>query len=112
MAEEAGTTVLAIGGRRGEAYRVSPWELYGAAIPYDRAGDYEQAAAVAARGLEVYPGHPSILYNLACFEAKAGRRDDALTHIRQALEGDPKLARYAAEDPDFDSIRDDPAFPR
>src|SRR3954452_12793170 len=33
VAREAGTTVLAVGGARGEPYRVSPWESYFAAKP-------------------------------------------------------------------------------
>ena len=109
---EPNSTVLAIGGRRGEAFEVSPWEHYFAAIPHVRAGDYEAAVAVVAAGLERHGENASLLYNLACFEALAGRRGDALEHLRRAVELDPEAREWAQDDSDFDAIRDDPAFPR
>jgi tetratricopeptide (TPR) repeat protein len=112
VAQEAGSTVLAIGGRRGERYEVSPWEHYFAAVPLARAGEWDRAAEMTAAGLEQYPDNPSILYNLACYEAQAGRREDALEHLRRAVEIDPeKMREWAKDDADFDPIRDDPAFP-
>ena len=112
VAKEAGSTVLAIGGRRGEPFEVSPWEHYFAAIPHAKAGDWTKAADMTAEGLESYPDNPSLLYNLACFEAQGGRRAQALEHIRRAAELDPeKIRKWAADDKDLDSIRDDPLFP-
>jgi tetratricopeptide (TPR) repeat protein len=104
--------VLAIGGRRGEGFEVSPWEHYFAAIPYARAGDWSRAAEVTAEGLVRYPDNPAVLYNLACFEAQGGRRAEALEHLRRAFDLDPEKVRaWASDDSDLDSIRDDPAFP-
>jgi hypothetical protein len=49
---------------------------------------------------------------VACFEALAGRREAALEHLRRAYELAPeKVSRWAPDDSDLDSIRDDPAFP-
>jgi tetratricopeptide (TPR) repeat protein len=101
------STVLALGGRRGEAFEVSPWEHYFAAIPHARAGDYDTAVSVVEGGLGDNPDNPSLLYNLACFEALAGRRADALAHVRRAFELDPKTREWAETDSDLDSIRDD-----
>jgi tetratricopeptide (TPR) repeat protein len=112
VAREARSTVLAIGGRRGEPFEVSPWEHYFAAIPHARAGDWARAAEITAEGLARHPDNPSLLYNLACFEAQAGRRAEALEHLRRAAELDPaKIREWVADDADLDSIRDDPAFP-
>jgi tetratricopeptide (TPR) repeat protein len=112
VAQEPGSTVLAIGGRRGEPYEVSPWEHYFAAIPYAKAGDWKSAAEVTAVGLERHPDNPAVLYNLACFEAKGGRAEDALAHLRRAFELDPeKIRAWAEGDSDLDSIRGDPAYP-
>jgi len=61
-------------------------------------------------GLDLYPDNPSLLYDLACLEALQGRGDDALEHLRIALEAQPKYARHAATDPDLESVRDDPRF--
>ena len=104
--------MLAIGGRRGEGYEVSPWEYFFAATPFTKTGEWERAAEITAKGLDRYPDNPSILYNLACFEARAGRREEALEHLRRAFEADPeKMRDWAKDDEDLDSIRDDPAFP-
>ena len=51
-----------------------------------------------------------LLYHLACVEARAGKRDDALEHLSLAVTGDPKLRDHAKADDDFASIRDDPRF--
>jgi hypothetical protein len=39
--------------------------------------------------------------------ALAGRREDALAHLARAVEGDPRMREWAANDSDFDSIRDE-----
>jgi tetratricopeptide (TPR) repeat protein len=112
VAQEPKSTVLAIGGRRGEPFEVSPWEHYFAAIPHAKAGDWRKAVEVTAEGLTRHPDNPSLLYNLACFEAQGGRRAEALEHLRRAFELDPEKVRaWASDDSDLDSIRDDPAFP-
>ena len=111
-AAEPGSTVLAIGGEPGQAYEVSPWEWYFAAIPAAKAGDWERAIEITLPGLEDNRDSASFLYNLACFEAQAGRTDDALEHITRAVELDPKkVGEWAATDTDLDSIRSDPRFP-
>jgi tetratricopeptide (TPR) repeat protein len=109
-AVEDGTTVLAIGGERGRPYRVSPWEFAFAGTPAWKAGRYDEAEALLREGLEHYPGNPSLLYDLACLEALQGKPDDALEHLRTALEQEPRFKDYAAKDRDLDSLRDDPRF--
>jgi len=105
-AEEPGTQVLAVGGPRGEAFEPSPWEDVFAAEPHRAAGDYETYAAVLASALEKRPDHPATLYNLACAEALAGRSDDALDHLRRALELKPEWAEMASKDDDLAALRD------
>ena len=103
-----GTTVLALGGRRGEPYAVSPWEFGFAAEAHRAAGEWDAAAAILDDGLARYPDSARLHYWSACWEALAGRRETALERLRRALDLDPTLARWAADDEDFDSIRDDP----
>jgi tetratricopeptide (TPR) repeat protein len=109
-AVEDGTTVVAIGGTRGEAFRISPWEFTFAGTPAWKAGRYEEAEALLQEGLERYPGNPSLLYDLACLEALQGRREEAFDHLRIALKVQPKFKEYAMTDTDLDSLRDDPRF--
>jgi hypothetical protein len=106
-----GTTALAVGGVPGRPYEVSPWEPLFAAKPLADAGDPGAAADLVAATLADHPNNAHVLYNTACFEALAGRREDAIAHLRAAVESDPKAREWAAGDSDFDSIRDDPEFP-
>jgi tetratricopeptide (TPR) repeat protein len=108
-AVEDGTTVLAIGGVRGEPFKVSPWEFAFAGSPAYDAKRYEEAKALLVEGLEVHPGNTSLLYNLACMEALLGERDAALEHLSQA-KSNPRVREWAATDSDLDSLRDDPRF--
>jgi tetratricopeptide (TPR) repeat protein len=52
-----------------------------------------------------------VLYNLACAEARFGRADDALEHLRQAVELEPRFLDNARDDGDLESIREDERFP-
>jgi mannose-6-phosphate isomerase-like protein (cupin superfamily) len=104
-AEEAGTSVLAIGGPRGEAYEQTPWEWGFAAERFRAAGDYEAMAAEIAAGLELHPDNPTLLYDLGCAEALAGRLDDALVHVTRALEQKPEWRKHAEKDADLEEVR-------
>jgi hypothetical protein len=106
---EDGTTVLAIGGARGEAFRVSPWEFAFAGVPAIEAKRYDEAKALLLEGLGLHPGNTSLLYDLACVEALMGDHDAALEHLRPAL-ANPRLREHARTDTDLDSLRDDPRF--
>lgn len=110
-AEEPGTSVLAIGGPRDAAYEPSPWEDYFAAERHRTAGDYEAYVAELEDALARRPDHPATLYNLACAEALAGRPDDALAHLRRALEQRPEWAEAAGKDEDFAHLRERPDWP-
>jgi hypothetical protein len=112
VALEDGTSALAVGGRAGEPYEVSPWEPSFAAQGLAAAGDPEGAADLMAREAAARPDKAGLLYNAACFEALAGRREAALEHLRAAVALEPdEVRRWAASDSDLDSLRDDPAFP-
>ena len=108
-AMEDGTTVLAVGGERGSAFKVSPWEFAFAGVPAWEAKRYDEAKALLLQGLELHPGNASLLYNLACVEAVSGEKDAALEHLAEAAKN-PRFREFAKTDTDFDSLRDDPRF--
>ena len=110
QAVENGTTVLAIGGARGEAFRVSPWEYFFAAIPAREGKRWDEALAILREGLEQHPGNPSILYNVGRVEAATGQIDAAIEHVSEAVTAYPRLREIAAHDPELDSLRADPRF--
>ena len=105
VAAEADTTVLVVGGRPGAALPPSPFEHYYAAQPAYDAGDYDRAVAIAREGLEDWPDHPLIHYQLACFHARAGRLDDARRSLDIAFAGDERTRGWAAEDDDLAALR-------
>lgn len=109
-AVDADTVVLAVGGKPGEPFTPSAWESYFSASPLAKAGQFDEALAVMERDAELHGEKPAFLYNLACFEALAGRRDEAIEHVVQAIDASPRFAKWAKNDEDFASIRDDPRF--
>lgn len=108
-ASEPGTTVLALGGRPGEAFQPSAWEHWFSAYGQHRA-EPERAIAELEAGLAQHPDHPTVLYHLACFESRAGRADAALEHLRRAIRRDGRLGAWARDDEDFSDLRGDPRF--
>lgn len=110
FAEEAGTTIIAVGGNPGKAYEPVGWELWAPLRPLYEAGEY---AAVADRLLdlaEAHPEFPGLLYNLACCESLSGRATEALEHLRQAIERSERTRAWAEHDSDLDPIRNEPGF--
>jgi tetratricopeptide (TPR) repeat protein len=111
VAESDDALVLAVGNAPGRAYEPSPWEASFAASPLVEAGRYDEACAIFEEALAERPGEASLLYNLACAEARGGQSEAALDHLRQALAARPALADRARDDPDFDTIRGAEGFP-
>jgi tetratricopeptide (TPR) repeat protein len=110
VAEEAGTTVLAIGGKPGEAFVPLP-EKFSAAFDAYNAKEYERSIEIYQELLEEgFPRKAGILYNIACNEALLGRADDAFDHLRAAIEADQGVLELVPTDADLDPIRDDPRF--
>jgi tetratricopeptide (TPR) repeat protein len=109
VAADEGTTLLIVGGTPGEAYQPLPPQAAEAFAAYN-AGDYEKAVEKQLSAAEQVPDHLIVLYNLACFEAKAGKIDDALGHLKAAAEKDREILELARDDTDLDSLRADPRF--
>jgi mannose-6-phosphate isomerase-like protein (cupin superfamily) len=108
-AEEPETTIVAIGGRPGEPYEADGWEIWAPFHPFYAAGEYGEAADRARETIE-NSGYAGALYNLACVESLAGRKDDAIRHLRTSIELSERSRAIAARDSDFDPIRDEPGF--
>ena len=110
VAKEAETTVLAAGGPRGQAFEPVEWERQAQALRHWPTKDWEAAIVELSELQGQFPEDAMILYNLACAESLAGRREDALGHLRESVRLDGKFAEHAAGDSDLDAIRDDPEF--
>jgi mannose-6-phosphate isomerase-like protein (cupin superfamily) len=107
VAAEAGTTVLSFGGP--PTFEPSAWEWSFRAAALQRT-DPAAARAVLADGLGRFPDDAGLHYGVGCLEALSGNADAALEALRQATELNPKARRWAADDEDLVSLRDDPRF--
>jgi tetratricopeptide (TPR) repeat protein len=111
IAAEPGTAVLGIGAKPGEVFRPSGWEWAFAGMSLLAQGDEQGARAEFEAGLRTHPGEWQGHYNLACAEAKLGSIDAALEQLQIAAELDrDAVAKWAPEDEDFGSVKDDPRF--
>ena len=103
------TTILVVGGTPGKAYEPTPEEAVQAFAAYGE-GDYETALAKQLVVVERRSDDPVARYNAACFAARAGRADEAIEHLRGAVEINERVKELMATDEDLDSIRDDRRF--
>jgi mannose-6-phosphate isomerase-like protein (cupin superfamily) len=104
VAREPETTVLAVGGKPGEAFEPSAWELGFQASQMEP----REAVAYVEQHMGEYPESPATHYNLACFRALAGDRDGAIDALARAAELDSEsVQKWAEGDSDLDSIRND-----
>jgi tetratricopeptide (TPR) repeat protein len=109
VATEEGTTILAIGGTPGKAFEPRPAEFGEAFAAYNK-GDYETAYAKQQVVLEKRPENVLSHFNAGCYAARLGRTDEALEHLRRAVEIDDRIKENIQKDEDLDSIRKDPRF--
>jgi tetratricopeptide (TPR) repeat protein len=105
-AAEPNTTVLAVGGKPGEAYSPSAWEWYFEAERFRDPLDPEAALRLMDEANERFPDHPGVVYSTACWLALGGREDEALATLRRAAELDPRALDWAARDDDLLAVRD------
>jgi hypothetical protein len=92
-----------------DAERDEGRELWAPIHPLYEAGRYAEAAERGREVLEVHP-HPRVFFNVACCESLAGLTSDAIEHLRRAVELWEPCREMAKQEPDFDPIREEPAF--
>ena len=70
-----------------------------------RRGDIKQALALTKQAYDAAPEDSIVRYNLACFTALSGEKDEALAWLDKAVEGGFYAPRKIASDPDLVSLR-------
>jgi hypothetical protein len=104
------TIVLAIGGPRDTAYRITPAQSQVGFWPAYQKQDWATALAATRRGLELYPGNAHLLYNVACMQALLGNDDDALAALAESVAQWEPYKGQAQKDDDLVSLREDLRF--
>jgi hypothetical protein len=111
FALEAGTTVLAVGaGPEGAPYEVTGWEIFAPLFPLFETGEHAEGAERGRELIAANPPYSGLFYNTACFEACAGQSEEAIEHLRRAVEIAPYLVELIREDEDFASLHGQPGF--
>jgi tetratricopeptide (TPR) repeat protein len=72
--------------------------------------DPQRAVDWARRAVAVGPDDPAVWYNVACTYAGLGMKDEALSWLTRLFGSGIGGHEWAANDPDFDLLRDDPRF--
>lgn len=108
-AKDASTTILVVGGTPGKAYEPAPEEAREAFAAYAE-GDYETAIAKQRIVIEKRPDDPVAHFNAGCFAARAANADEAIEHLRRAVEINERVKELMATDEDLDNIRADSRF--
>jgi hypothetical protein len=108
---EPGTIVLAAGNKAGETFTPSPWEDFHVAFALQARGDEAGGRVAMEEALARDPDAWQGPYNAACFEARAGRADEAFELLRVAVgRGGADVKALADDDPDFDALREDERY--
>jgi tetratricopeptide (TPR) repeat protein len=110
FAEEPDTTLIAMGGTPGEVYEPSGWEVWAPLNALYESGQFAEAADRGRALIEANPEYADVIYNVACCESLAGRKADAIEHLRVAIDRSERFRKFAVGDSDLDAIREEPAF--
>jgi serine/threonine protein kinase/cytochrome c-type biogenesis protein CcmH/NrfG len=107
----ASDKVIELGMRKLELNPNDIWVLGRVAITRASRGDREKALAAVKKAVKVDPNDAAALYNCAGAYVCLGMKEEAIAHLRMALEkGIMIFSEWMEWDPFFESIRDDPRF--
>jgi predicted esterase len=87
-------------------------ELDGKASEAYAAGEYEAGLLYVQEMLKVVPNEPDMLYNMACFHALLGHKEEAMTWMDKSVSAGFDNIDLLRRDTDLDSLREDPRFAR
>jgi tetratricopeptide (TPR) repeat protein len=85
-------------------------DRYHRAVTLANAGELEAAIAMFDRVLEDEPSSVRALYARASTWALKRNADAAVADLRRAIQAEPRVRFQAVNDPDFEPIREEPAF--
>jgi tetratricopeptide (TPR) repeat protein len=77
---------------------------------YKRTGQLAKAIDALEKAVSIDSSEAVLHYNLACYWSLARNRNMSLRHLARALEIDANYRDLIPDEPDFDALRNDPAF--
>jgi len=80
------------------------WDTLRRASSHHAAGSYGEGVDLLVAAHRRFGDDATLLYDLACFECLDGRLDDAVSHVRRAVELEPGFRAAIAADPDFAAL--------
>jgi tetratricopeptide (TPR) repeat protein len=75
-----------------------------------RVDQLPQAIDIMKLAYQFHKSVPLVLYNMACYYALAGDKENALSWLGRSLRMDREYLDKIADETDFDSLRNDPDF--
>ena len=87
------------------SYYKDPMLNFFLGISYKQTKEYDEAKKYLKRQLEYAPEEPSPYYNIACVYAELGKRSEAISWLKKAVDAHPEFKDQARNDRDFDKIR-------
>ena len=84
--------------------------LMGIAWCLKRTDRLQDAIETMEHAYDVAPEEPIVLYNLSCYHALNGDKQNALSWLGRALRMDGSLRKLIPSEHDFDGLRSDPHF--
>jgi tetratricopeptide (TPR) repeat protein len=112
LGERAATYIRICNAKMAEpaAEPASAEDCYYQAVLLINRRDTQAAIAMLERALRENPGAPDYLYARASAWALEGKAESAVKDLREAIKGEPAMRFQAVNDPDFEPIREEPAF--
>lgn len=112
--------VIALGGRAFAQDEISVFQkpprvvaagqLMGVATQLVQQKKYAEAEKICAQAQQIAPFFPLTSYNLACFQALQGKREEALANLEKAIAAGFANAQHMLKDEDLKELREDPKF--
>ena len=89
---------------------VTAGQLLGAAAQAVQQKKLAEAETICARAQQIAPFFPLTSYNLACFQALRGKKEEALASLEKAISAGFANVPHMLKDEDLASLRGDPKF--
>jgi len=86
------------------------WARLSEASKWRQKGNIKKAAEILKAAVQRYPDQAVLQYDLACYLALLGEKEDALQALERALQLDASLKELAKKNDDLKPLRNDPRF--